>query len=172
MDVYDIKQLFHYTEWANKLAMDAAAKLSDENLWRDFGISHRSIFGTLLHMAGAEWIWLERWHGHSPAKAEAWSLWTTESCPDLATLEERWDSVISRRAGFIDELDERRLDAELAFKLLSGDASSMRLVHQMQHVANHATMHRGQVVGMIRQLGIDPPATDLIFYIRSDISPR
>jgi hypothetical protein len=29
----------------------------------------------------------------------------------------------------------------------------MRLVDQMQHVANHATMHRGQVVGMIRQLG-------------------
>ena len=172
MNVSEVKQLFSYTEWANKLAMDAAGRLSDENLRRDFGISHKSIFGTLLHMAGAEWIWLERWHGHSPAKAVAWSLWTTETCPDLATLEERWRGVIGRRAGFMDELDERRLNEELAFKLLSGDASSMRLVHQMQHVANHATMHRGQVVGMIRQLGIDPPATDLIFYIRSDVSPK
>jgi uncharacterized damage-inducible protein DinB len=33
-------------------------------------------------------------------------------------------------------------------------------------------MHPGQVVGMIRQLGIDPPATDFIFYIRSDVSPK
>ena len=48
----------------------------------------------------------------------------------------------------------------------------MRLVDQMRHVANHATMHRGQVVGMIRQLGIDPPSTDLLFYLRSDISPK
>lgn len=172
MNPAEIKQLFNYTEWANKLAMDAAAKLSDEDLRRDFGISHKSIFGTLLHMAGAEWIWLERWHGHSPAKAVAWSLWTTEACANLATLEERWREVIDRRAGFIAELDEERLDAELPFILLSGDRSSMRLVYQMQHVANHATMHRGQVVGMLRQLGIDPPATDLIFYIRSDVSPK
>jgi len=140
MDKSDIRNLFDYTEWANGLALNAAEKLSDEHLRHDFQISHRSIFGTLLHMAGAEWIWLERWHGNSPAGKEAWSLWTTESCSD--------------------------------FKLLSGDASSMRLMDQMQHVANHATLHRGQVVGMIRQLGIDPPSTDLLFYLRREISPK
>jgi uncharacterized damage-inducible protein DinB len=172
MNLHDIRHLFDYTEWANALAMEAAAKLPDENLCRNVGISHQSIFGTLLHMAGAEWIWLERWHGRSPAKSEAWSMWTTDSCADLATLNERWQEVIGRRARFVSELDEERLKAELAFKLLSGDPSSMRLVDQMQHVANHATMHRGQVVGMIRQLGIEPPATDLLFYLRSDISPK
>jgi uncharacterized damage-inducible protein DinB len=35
----------------------------------------------------------------------------------------------------------------------------------MQHVVNHATLHRGQVVGMIRQLGVAPPPTDLLFYL-------
>lgn len=172
MNLSDIRHLFDYTEWANRLAMDAAAKLPDEDLRRDVGISHKSIFGTLLHMAGAEWIWLERWHGRSPAKNEAWSLWTTESCADLTTLDERWQEVIDRRAKFISELDESRLMAESPFKLLSGDPTSMRLIDQMQHVANHATLHRGQVVGMIRQLGIDPPSTDLLFYLRRDISPK
>jgi uncharacterized damage-inducible protein DinB len=172
MNLSDIKSLFAYTEWANALAMDAAASLSDENLRRDVSISHQSIFGTLTHMAGAEWIWLERWHGRSPAKAEAWSMWTTESCGDLGVLNDRWQGVVDRRTQFISELNEERLTAELAFTLLSGDPSSMRLVDQMQHVANHATMHRGQVVGMIRQLGIDPPSTDLLFYLRSDISPK
>jgi uncharacterized damage-inducible protein DinB len=172
MDITDIKQLFEYTEWANALALSSAGELSDENLRRDFQISHRSILGTLVHMAGAEWIWLERWHGHSPPKDEAWSLWTNEACPDLKTLHERWRDVIDRRARFISELDQSRLLAELPFKLLSGDPSSMRLVDQMQHVANHATLHRGQVVGMIRQLGLEPPSTDLLFYLRSDISPK
>src|SRR5438270_767437 len=83
-------------------------------------ICHRSIFGTLLHMAGAEWIWLERWHGHSPALNEAWAIWKTESCPDLATLNERWRNVIERRAQFIASVDESQLAAELPFKLLSG----------------------------------------------------
>jgi uncharacterized damage-inducible protein DinB len=172
MNLNDIRHLFDYTEWANGLAMNAATELSDENLRRDFQISHSSIFGTLLHMAGAEWVWLERWQGRSPAKTEAWSLWTTESCADLATLNQRWQDGVDRRAHFISELDESRLMAELPFKLLSGDPSSMRLVDQMQHVANHSTLHRGQVVGMIRQLGIEPPSTDLLFYLRREISPK
>jgi uncharacterized damage-inducible protein DinB len=172
MNLADIKRLLDYTEWANDLAMDAAAKLSDEDLRRDVGISHKSIFGTLLHMAGAEWLWLERWNGRSPGKSEAWALWMTDSCPDLVALKERWSTMVDRRTQFVSQLDEERLGAEFAFKLLSGDPSSMRLGDQMQHVVNHATLHRGQVVGMIRQLGIDPPSTDLLFYLRREISPK
>jgi uncharacterized damage-inducible protein DinB len=172
MNLADIKRSFDYMEWANALAMEAAAKLPDEGLHRDFGISHRSIFGTLVHMAGAEWIWVERWHGHSPAKAEAWGLWSTEACVDLPALQDRWDAVIDKRARLVSELDEDRLAADLAYTLLSGDPSSLHLVDQMQHVVNHATMHRGQIVGMIRQLGLEPPGTDLLFYLRREISPK
>ena len=169
MNLSDIRHLFDYTEWANALTLNAAAQLSDEDLRRDFKISHCSIFGTLLHMAGAEWIWLERWQGRAPAGKEAWSLWTTDSCADLLVLNQRWREVIERRAKFISELEEPGLAAELSFKLLSGDPSTLRLVDQMQHVVNHATLHRGQVVGMIRQLGIAPPSTDLLFYLRREI---
>jgi len=172
MNLADIKRLFDYTEWANDLAMQAAAKLPDADLRRDVGISHGSIFGTLVHMAGAEWIWVERWHGHSPAKAEAWGLWSTEACADLPTLTDGWGDVIDKRTRLLSELDEDRCHADLAYKLLSGDPSSMPLVDQMQHVVNHATMHRGQIVGMIRQLGIDPPSTDLLFYLRREILPK
>ena len=79
MNLGDIKQLFEYTEWANERVLDAADGLSDDDMRRDFGVSHRSIFETLLHTAGADWIWLERWNGRSPGKDEAWSLWTTGS---------------------------------------------------------------------------------------------
>ena len=172
MNLSDIQQLLAYTEWANDLAMEAAARLPDEGLHRDFGISHKSIFGTLVHMAGAEWIWLERWNGNSPTKAEAWTRWSTEACSDLATLKDCWNDLVNQRRQCVSQLDESRLAAELSFKLLSGDPSSMPLINQMQHVVNHATMHRGQVVGMIRQLGLEPPATDLLFYLRREISPK
>src|SRR5436305_14563770 len=144
MNLSDIRHLFDYTEWANDLAMEAADELLDADLHRETGISHGSIFGTLTHMAGAEWIWLERWSGRSPAKAEAWSLWTPESCGDLATLNDRWTELVQQRAQFISGLGESQLAAELPFKLLSRAPSSMRLVDQMQHVVNHATIHRGQ----------------------------
>ena len=168
MNLSDIRHLFDYTEWANELMLNAAAELSDEDIRRDFKISHCSIFGTLLHMAGAEWVWLERWRGRSPGK-EAWSRWTTDSCADLKVLNQWWREIIEQRAQLISQLDEPGLAAELSFKLLSGDPNTLRLVDQMQHVVNHATLHRGQVVGMIRQLGIAPPATDLLFYLRREI---
>jgi uncharacterized damage-inducible protein DinB len=172
MNLHDIRRLFDYTEWANQLAMDAANRLAEEELRRDVGCSHQSIFGTLTHTAGAEWVWLERWHGRSPTKAEAWPKWTPEACVDIETLKGRWSEVVDRRAQLLTNIDEDRLAAELPFRLLSGDPSSMPLIDQMQHVVNHSTMHRGQVVGMIRQLGIEPPATDLIFFLRREISPK
>ena len=171
MNLSDIRHLFDYTEWANDLAMDAAAKLSDDICAATLVSVTNPSSARFLHMAGAEWIWLERWNGRSPAKDKAWSLWTTDSCADLAMLKERWRDLIDRRAQFISELDEERLDAELGFKLLSGDPSSMRLVDQMQHVANHATLHRGQIVGHDSPAGIEPPSTDLLFYLRQ-ISPK
>ena len=57
MNLSDIRHLFDYTEWANGLTLKAAAELSDEDLRRDFKISHGSILERCC-MAGAEWIWL------------------------------------------------------------------------------------------------------------------
>jgi uncharacterized damage-inducible protein DinB len=36
----------------------------------------------------------------------------------------------------------------------------------VMHLVNHDSLHRGQVMGMIRQLGIAPPPTDLMVYFR------
>ncbi|MEQ1604484.1 MAG: DinB family protein [Pyrinomonadaceae bacterium] len=172
MDLADINQLFDYTEWANDKALSAAERLTESSLYHDFGISHKSIFETLLHMAGAEWIWFERWNGRSPAKDVAWSMWTPHSCPDIAALRARWSDVVQQRRNYLSHLPESELAAEVPFKLLSGDASSLKLRDQMQHVINHSTLHRGQVVGMVRQLGFEPPSTDLLFYLRTDVSPK
>ena len=165
MNLSDIRHLFDYTEWANDLAMNAAANLSPEHLQRDFGISHGSILGTLRHMAGAEWIWLERWHGHSPLGPDAWGPWTVEQCGGLPELRKKWQAISDRRHQYLAAVTDAELPRELGFRRINGDAYSLPLGHQMQHVVNHATLHRGQVVGLIRQSGSTPPATDLLFYL-------
>ena len=164
MTTSEIRELYDYTEWANDLALAAADQLTSAQLLQDVGISHHSILGTLTHMAGAEWIWLERWHGRSPAGNGAWAQWTTAQCKDLQTLRDKWRGIIGLRRSYLAKLNDADLPAELAFKRLNGDAGSMPLVRQLQHVVNHSTLHRGQVVGMIRQLGFTPPGTDLLFY--------
>jgi uncharacterized damage-inducible protein DinB len=160
MNLDDISRLFDYTDYANGLALDAAENLTEEQRRHDFKISHGSIHGTLVHMAGAEWIWLERWRGASHSR-----IWTADDFGDVAALRSRWREIGAGRQELLDNLTEERLREDLSYKNLKGEPFALPLVEQMQHVVNHATLHRGQVVGMIRQLGLQPPAVDLVYYL-------
>ena len=160
MNLNDIRALFDYTEYANALALEAAEKLTDEQLRHDFKISHGSILGTLAHMAGAEWVWLSRWQGTSPSE-----IWNDATFADLSALQARWAEIEAGRRGMLEAMPEDALHANLSYRNIKGEAFSLPLIAQMQHVVNHATLHRGQVVGMIRQLGIVPPAVDLLYYL-------
>ena len=62
--------------------------------------------------------------------------------------------------------NDESMQAGTTYKDLAGNEYTNPLGLLMQHVVNHATLHRGQVVAMIRQLGIKPPATDFVFYFR------
>lgn len=161
MNLEDIRRLYDYTEWANHLALDACEALTEEQRKRDVGISHGSIHGTLLHMASAEWVWLERWQGKPPM-----AFWEPADYPTLAAIRARWAAVEADRRAHLAALPEADLHRDLRFRRLNGEEHVMQLGLQMQHVVNHSTLHRGQIVGMIRQLGIAPPMTDLLFYLR------
>ncbi|MFN0085298.1 MAG: DinB family protein [Blastocatellia bacterium] len=161
MNLEDIRRLYEYTEWANHRALDAAAGLTEEQRKRETGISHGSIHGTLLHMASAEWVWLERWRASSPT-----AFWAPAEFPDLGAIRARWTAVEADRRAYLAGLTDADLLRDQRFRRLDGEEQVMPLGLQMQHVVNHATLHRGQIVGMIRQLGIAPPLTDLLFYLR------
>ncbi|MDX2030996.1 MAG: DinB family protein [Blastocatellia bacterium] len=161
MTLEDIRRLYDYTVWANHLSLDACEALTEEQRTREVGISYGSIQGTLLHMAAAEWVWLARWRGEAPT-----TFWEPADFPTLAAIRERWAAVEADRRAYLAGLTDAELSQERAFRRLNGEETSLPLGLQMQHVVNHATLHRGQIVGMIRQLGIAPPATDLLFYLR------
>ena len=165
MTTAEVRHLFAYTEWANARVLEAAEKLPPEELLRDVHISYKSILGTLLHMAGAEWMWLERWHGNSPVGSDVGAGWTADDARSLQQVRVKWQPVIQRRNAYLDGISDADLSRELGYRRVTGEAYSLPLGEQMQHVVNHATLHRGQVVGMIRQLGVAPPSTDLLFYL-------
>jgi uncharacterized damage-inducible protein DinB len=165
MTIDEVRHLFTYTEWANERVLNAAEKLPSEELLRDVRISHKSILGTLLHMAGADWMWLERWHGNSPVGNDVWAGWTADDARSLQQVREKWEPIVRKRKAYLETLSEADLPRELGYRRFTGEAYSLPLIQQLQHVVNHATLHRGQVVGMIRQVGIVPPTTDLLFYV-------
>ncbi|MBI4418665.1 MAG: DinB family protein [Ignavibacteriales bacterium] len=154
-------ELFAYDGWATRKLLEVVATLSEEQYTRDLESSHGGIRGTLVHAYGAGEIWLKRWEGESPT-----ALITEQDIPTFKLLAERWSVLEKKLEDFLKGVPDARLQAPLAYRNIKGEPISTELWKQMQHLVNHGSYHRGQVVAMLRQLGVKPVATDLINFYR------
>jgi uncharacterized damage-inducible protein DinB len=157
----DLGRLLDYTVWANHRVVRVAATLTLEEFRRDLGASHGGVRGTLVHTMGAEWIWLERWKGVSPTHAL-----DEGEFADILALKERWAVVEAHRADWMSSLREDQAASVVSYRNLKGEPNAAPLWQLVQHVANHSTYHRGQVVALIRQLGGRVVATDMVAWDR------
>ena len=161
MTLQDILTLYEYNRWANGRTLEAAERLEPAAFVKDLTNSFPSVRDTLAHILGAEWIWLRRWLGESPA-----TLVTAAEFTTAASLRERFAAVDKERATLLASVTEARLQQPFDYKDLAGNAMRLPLVQSMQHVVNHGTYHRGQVTTMLRQLGATPVGTDMSrFYL-------
>ena len=159
MDVATIRELYQYNRWANARAIESAALVSVDSFTRELGGSFGSLRGTLAHILGAEWIWLERWRGVSPR-----SLPAAAEFPDIESIRERWRQVEQGQRDVLDGLDAWRLAVVVSYVNPRGETWAYPLGRMMQHVVNHSSYHRGQVATLLRQLGTTPLSTDLLLF--------
>ncbi len=158
MDLSHVQLLYGYNRWANGRLLAAAATLVPELLTRDLAVSHRSVWGTLQHIAWGEWLWLGRWRIHTPTGLNP------QGCRDLAALRTRWAEIEREQLEFLQRLTAPDLKRPVTYDNPPGTRWTYDLGHMLQHLVNHSTYHRGQVAAMLRQLGTIPPATDYLVY--------
>ena len=159
----DLGRLLEYTVWANHRVMRAAATLSVDDFKRDLSSSHGGVRGTLAHMLGAEWIWLERWKGVSPVGPR---LFDEGEFQDIIALRDRWQAVEDHRSSWFRSLSPAAFRRKIRYRTMDGKPYEAPLWQLVQHLVNHSTYHRGQVVTMLRLLGAAPVSTDLLFWDR------
>jgi len=162
MTIEEARELFGYSAWANGRMFDAAAALPAEHLSATIASSFPSILGTLGHIVGAEWIWLRRWHGDSPAATPAWVTGSS-----LSELRARLTELEAERDGFLGQLADADLERVVEYRRLSGEGYADPLAELVRHAVNHSTYHRGQLATLLRQVGVHPPGTDYIAYVRA-----
>jgi uncharacterized damage-inducible protein DinB len=161
VNVEDFRFLYVYNSWANHRTLDSCAALSPEQFTRDLGSSFRSVRDTLAHIYGAEWIWLERWHGRIPS-----ALPSAADFPDLDSVRSRWAQHEAKLDPFIASLAPSGLERVVKYRNTEGTPFEGPLWPMLQHVVNHSTYHRGQIATLLRQLGAKPVSTDLIVFHR------
>lgn len=142
--------LMRYTAWANARVINTM-HASD-------GVPDRA--RTLMsHLLRSQAVWLDRING-ADASVDFWATDTLDAC-ETRVVEQtrRWRELLESRT-------PNDLDAVVSYENSKGEAFETPLRAITTHVVNHATHHRAQIALLLRDAGIEPPATDYIFYVR------
>jgi len=150
-----------YTTWASARLLEAAGKLSPEELTRDFGTADKSVVGTLAHVFAADRVWMTRIQGQPPAK------FISDADRDLALLNREWPALLEVWRQWAGGLTGENITSVVSYKDLKGNPYATPWWQIVLHVVNHGTHHRGQAAGFLRAMGHVPPPLDLMAYYRT-----
>jgi uncharacterized damage-inducible protein DinB len=154
----DLVSLFAYNRWADRRVLDACRKLTPEQYVAEPAPGWSSVRSSIIHIAIVTEGWVRGVAGESveivPTEAELPTVADAERLLDRAhrTLDELWPA-----------LTPERLATPRTFRGRSRTAFLPPWV-VLRHLVNHSTYHRGQVASKLKRLGVEPPATDLIFW--------
>ncbi len=152
-----LREWFEYNWWARDRQLEVCSQVSLEQWLRPLGNSFPSLRDTLAHMAGAEWLWLERCQGRSPEALPA-----ATGFPTLASTAKQWSITELAFREFLSGLDERALLLPVTYTGFTGETWSYPLWRVLMHLMNHQAYHRGQVTMQLRLLGAEPKPVDVL----------
>ncbi len=161
VDIKPFQELFEYNRWANRRTREAMAPVSPEQFARAIGGSYGSLRGTVAHLVSSEWVWLRRWKGTSPTAPPFRDDELT-----LGNLDATWRPIERETQVFIEALTPGDAERMISYLTTRGQPFAEPLWQQLQHMVNHSSYHRGQIVTLLRQLGAEPLGTDLIAFYR------
>ncbi|MDD7908895.1 MULTISPECIES: DinB family protein [Pseudovibrio] len=152
-----------YNQWANNLLLEECAQLDEADYHRDLGVYFNSIHGTLDHQLVADRLWLYRFTG----EGEAYDSLDDTLTGGFADLREKRKLMDERIISVIDRMQERDFMRTLIYRTVRKPLVMQQpLGAALFHFFNHQTHHRGQVHGMLTQLGRTPEAVDMIYFQR------
>lgn len=152
-----------YNHWANKTITDAVLEM-DEHLHQQIvKSSFPNLYATILHVWDAESIWWQRMQGHVQLFIPSRELNPTinEAVSGLLHQSLTWSN-------FMKTSTDEKLQLEFEYKNIKGEAFKCAVWQSIQHLCNHSTYHRGQLVTIMRELGgTQIPVTDYIHWCRN-----
>jgi uncharacterized damage-inducible protein DinB len=155
-----LREHLSYTAWASQQLVRAVEHLPHDQLLHDFHTADGGILGTLVHVFGADRVWLGRVLGEVPSK------FLSESDYNLHVLQIDWPLLYEKWQEWAATLADDNVDQEIAYRDMKGNPHVSTAWEIVLHLVNHGTHHRGQVSGFLRALGHTPPQLDLIRYYR------
>ena len=151
-----------YHLWANQLLFHCIADLPGEKQNQFVASSFDSLLKTLLHMWDAEHIWWQRLklQERIVRPSEEFNGSFGEAAGQLLHQNRQWQEWIAGA-------QEHMLQHVFSYQNTKREQFKQPVFQMLLQVFNHGTYHRGQLVTMLRQLGVEKiPGTDFILWSR------
>jgi uncharacterized damage-inducible protein DinB len=146
-----------FNHWAHIRLLDLIGTLSEEQQHAIIPSSFDSLYKTVFHVWGAESLWLGRLN-QAPITITGDPF--NESMEKLSTALETVDQLWVE---WVASKEDDQLVKKLHYHNKAGLAFYQSYDLLLQHIFNHSTYHNGQMVTMLRALGItNIPATDFV----------
>lgn len=161
-----VRRLHQHRRWVNDQLRQSAAMLPADSLQREFAIGQGTAWRTLLHLYGAEYVWLKTIQGDPraamPGDAPG-ELPGGQSgqggITNAAELVTAWDRLEDEWQAFLAGLTEADLSRMVRRQSTSsgrGRELETPLSDVLLHVCTHAQYTTAQLVNMLRHLGVSP----------------
>jgi len=151
-----------YNSWATQRIADVILSLPEERQLAEVPSSFNSLHKTLLHMWDAESGWWQR------LKLQERIIFPSEHFK--GNMQELVSAVLQQSrqweewAGTASDL---LLEHVFQYQDRKGNQFKMPIYQMVHHVFNHGTYHRGQLITMLHQLGVEKlPSTDFVTWTR------
>lgn len=152
-------QYITYNHWANSRLAGVLVKIDPILLDKEVKSSFPSLRKTVHHIWDAELAWMSR------LKEE-----TVNWPPSAQFKEPPVDQFLSTSKDFIEfaaSKEDSYFNESTSYKNLKGNTFSTPNHGIIMHCMNHSTFHRGQLITILRELGVSElPSTDLIAFLR------
>ncbi len=157
-----VKQMAAYNIWANQQLIALSVSLPEEKQIAEVPSSFNSLSKTFLHMWDAESSWWQRLKLHEriivPSENFKGSL--RDITNGLVQQNQQW-------LDWINSASDLALEHVFQYQNSKKEMFKQPVYQMLLHVFNHGTYHRGQVVNILRQLGVEKiPQTDYIVWSR------
>lgn len=151
-----------YNQWANQRITDCVSNLSDQQIMQQINSSFPSIYATMAHLWDVESIWWQR------IKLQELNEWPSQTFKgSILDLTNHLMKMSKQWKEWIDLATEAALEHEFIYRNSKKDQFKQPVYEALLHLFNHQTHHRGQLITMLRQVGVeDIPNTDLISFFR------
>jgi uncharacterized damage-inducible protein DinB len=157
-----LRQMAAYSIWAHERINEVILALPEEKQLAEVPCSFNTIQRTILHMWDAQSIWWQRMKMHE--------RFVRPSDNFKGTTRDAIDGLMSQAKLYeiwILNAPEHALDHVFQYYTTKKELMKVPIYQMLMHVFNHDTYHRGQLINMLRQLGVEKlPATDFFVWTR------